>query len=260
MAGYIKTYRKVRDHWIWKNPERYRAWSDMLMEAAYRPYTKPVGGEMIEIPRGGLAASERYLSDRWKWSTTKVRTFLRDLALDHMIKREVKRGCSIITICNYDSYNPPDSGTKAPTVALDVAVQKQHESEIKEGKEGKERKNGGETRTRMPASLDDCRNNSPPPPPNLEKAVGRLLVAAGIRTAVTSLTPQQFQDFSNFPALRNESDVRALCKRIAAYVAERKSARRYTTNFLIKDLPNLLDEALADDGDSVIIDKYANGF
>lgn len=48
--------------------------------------------------------SENRLSNRWKWSRTKVRKFLKDLEKEQQIKQEKSQSYSIITIENYNIY------------------------------------------------------------------------------------------------------------------------------------------------------------
>ena len=143
MSGYVKLYRKVRENWVWSNPDYFRAWTDMIMEAEWKPVQRLIADKLILVPRGGLAASERYLSDRWKWSTGKVRRFLAKLAESEMVKRETKQGITVVTLLNYERYaerrSSNDSSDEpevvAPAVAPAVANQRREEGKKEEEKE-----------------------------------------------------------------------------------------------------------------------------
>lgn len=93
---------------------------------------------MIQLERGEVCASERYLATRWKWSTSKVRAYLTLLEADRMIGKQKKQGVTVIRLCNYERYNPERSDEKArinQEESSDEAGSKQIEEE-KEGKEG----------------------------------------------------------------------------------------------------------------------------
>jgi len=60
---------------------------------------------MVEIPRGGIVASERFLSDRWMWSRTKVRLFLDLLVSEKMVERKKDHEVTMILLCNFEKYN-----------------------------------------------------------------------------------------------------------------------------------------------------------
>jgi len=106
--GFIALYRRIRENWIWKNPEYLKAWLDLIMEACFENKKRYYKGSYIDLKRGELMCSIRYLANRWEWSIKRVFIFLKNMETDGMIKRKQykKRKISIITICNYDIYNP----------------------------------------------------------------------------------------------------------------------------------------------------------
>jgi len=108
MAGYLKIYRSLFGHWLWKEKRSYsmaEAWIDLLQLAAYVPTKQLVSGSLVEVPRGGIVASERFLSDRWSWSRSKVKGFIQNLKQDQMVGLEKDQGITVLCICNYDRYN-----------------------------------------------------------------------------------------------------------------------------------------------------------
>ena len=102
--GWIKLHRKVTLNWIWENPEYLKAWIDLMMMANHEPRKKLINNNLVEIGTGQRDLSVRFLSDRWKWSPNKVSRFLRNLKNDGMVNTATDTGQTIITICNYETY------------------------------------------------------------------------------------------------------------------------------------------------------------
>ena len=92
MNGYFNLHRKFFRHWLWTEEPRTlskaEAFLDLLPLAAFTRSKKVVGNGIIELERGQICGSERYLADRWKWSTKKVRAFLTLLEADRMATRD----------------------------------------------------------------------------------------------------------------------------------------------------------------------------
>ena len=90
------------------------------------------------------------LSRDWKWSRGRVRRFLNQCENDGMIECKSTHLTSIITICNYDSFqgcdtadgtaNDTASGTSVCTANGHLTVHKQECKELKNVEEGKKDK------------------------------------------------------------------------------------------------------------------------
>ena len=80
------------------------------------------GGREISYSRGQYPASIRFLSQRWKWSEKKVRSFLVHLRKKGMITVECNQGMNLITLCKYEEYNP--MGTTKGT-SKDTGIEKE---------------------------------------------------------------------------------------------------------------------------------------
>ena len=104
--GWIRVDRSMRDNWIWKNgPFTYaQAWVDLLLGANHKPAKISLKGTLIQLEIGQQARSELTLSKEWGWSRTKVRRFLSRLEGDSMLIQQKTHLTSIITICNYKSF------------------------------------------------------------------------------------------------------------------------------------------------------------
>jgi len=200
MSGYVKLHRKMQEHWIWQDPEKLRAWLDLILMAAWKPQSKLVGGKLIPIPRGGLAASERYLSARWKWSTTKVRKFLHDLALEGMIIKQKKQGLGVLTLLNYESYNEPSSKEKAQN----VANEKQTESEIKKVKKGEEENTHTHALPNSNGSLGANGDGEERASGAFDEPMNSILRAAGFRRPHWSAS--EYAEFAAHPQLLTDPE------------------------------------------------------
>lgn len=102
--GYIRLYRDVREHWIWSDPEYFRAWIDLIMMTNHEDKKILFNGELITIRRGTFITSIRKLAARWQWSRGRVARFMDTLERDSMIatKRDTQK--TLVTLMNYGFY------------------------------------------------------------------------------------------------------------------------------------------------------------
>lgn len=85
----------------------------MVMEASWKPREKRVGSVVVNLERGQLASSIRFMADAWNWQKSTVDRFLKRLENRDMIGTASGTGVTVITICKYSEYQnaPSDSGT-----------------------------------------------------------------------------------------------------------------------------------------------------
>lgn len=105
--GWIKTFRKIQDCWIWMDKEPFdkrSAWIDLLLTANHSDKKLLFNGELIVVYRGQVLTSVRKLADRWKWSVNKVYRFLKLLENDEMLIKKSNKDRTLITIVNYEVY------------------------------------------------------------------------------------------------------------------------------------------------------------
>lgn len=103
--GWIKISRDLPDHWLWQDAERLKWWLDLIFMAQWEDKQWMHDSHRFVLRRGQIVASVSYLVERWKRSKPTVINFLKQLEQDGMIEREtIYRQTSIITICNYESY------------------------------------------------------------------------------------------------------------------------------------------------------------
>jgi hypothetical protein len=82
-----------REAWIW-----------LICEASWKPRTYRAGDFVVELQRGELAASVRYMAKAWQWTPAKVQRFLERLRKLEMICAKTDTGVTQVSICNYDKY------------------------------------------------------------------------------------------------------------------------------------------------------------
>ena len=111
--GYIKIWRKVMDHKLYpSNRNRdftgYEAMCDLILLAYGKVEPKKIlkGYTTFEIQRGQLDITMRQLEERWRWGASKTLRFLNYLESENFLKRNQNRWFTVITIVNYDLFNP----------------------------------------------------------------------------------------------------------------------------------------------------------
>jgi len=161
--GWFRAYRKVFDP---AHPLRMRqplcpiaAWLDVVGMASHEPIVRGVGLEVVELQRGELLASIRFLATRWKWSKSRV-----ERVLDVWRKRSMLRAKTetpvgtVYVVVSYDTYNPREDGIgdRSGDSRGTAAGQPRDTTEDKE-KNSKNRKNkkNGEAQKRASALPED---------------------------------------------------------------------------------------------------------
>lgn len=109
--GFLRLSRRFFSNEMWNEARTFsscEAWLDLIQSARFEatPRKESIGGREISYSRGQYPASIRFLSQRWKWSEKKVRSFLVHLRKKGMITVECNQGMNLITLCKYEEYNP----------------------------------------------------------------------------------------------------------------------------------------------------------
>lgn len=119
------------------------AWVWLIREAAWKARRVRVKDGMVSLKRGQLATSVRFMADRWQWHRSSVDRFLKRLKTETMISISVETGQSVITICNYDTYQRVSlpSETAGETPAETTARRPRDKQEDSKGIEDKKKKN-----------------------------------------------------------------------------------------------------------------------
>lgn len=109
MAGTVNISRDLWDDTAFAaDPFSEReAWVWLIAEASWKPRVKRVGDHVVDLARGQLAHSTRFLAETWGWTHSKARRYLDRLEKLKLIERQTGTGVSVITICKYDKYQSP---------------------------------------------------------------------------------------------------------------------------------------------------------
>lgn len=143
--GFIKLNRKFFDNHFWKEERIYslaEAWIDLIQSARFEVAPEKVIVKMktITINRGELRASQRYLSQKWKWSLGKVNRFIQLLECENMILRRNEHSETIIKLLKYDVFNGFENDKMNTNENTDGTLTEHRQIQTKERKERKERK------------------------------------------------------------------------------------------------------------------------
>lgn len=114
--GWAKIYRSLSDHWLWEDKpfSKGQAWIDLLLLVNHSEKKTMIDGRLETVSVGQTITSTRKLCDRWGWSNTKVRNFLKMLENESMIIVKSDSKKTVINIVNYSVYQ--DSDNKKATV------------------------------------------------------------------------------------------------------------------------------------------------
>ena len=103
-SGWIHLHRKIRDNWIWDDPEKLRAWIDILLMVNHEDRQIPFDGHIITIHKGQRLTSLQKLSERWGWSRNRVDRFLRLLDEAGMVTANRTPNGTVLTVVNWAFY------------------------------------------------------------------------------------------------------------------------------------------------------------
>jgi len=147
--SFIRLSRKFFEHPFWSEDREYskgEAWLDLIQFARFEPSAAIVNGKVIELQRGELCASIRFLAKRWSWGEQKVRTYLDTCKRLGMITHRQHSGESILTLVKYGSYNERQHSDN--TESNTPITQQQHtdNTAITQSKERKKVKNEKESK------------------------------------------------------------------------------------------------------------------
>ena len=116
MSGFIALHREAREHPLFAgDAQRFGAWFWLVATACWKPTKFNAGGTIITLERGQLCVSRTQLATAWGMSPSAVERFLTRLQTEQMIGRSTGQARSIITVCNYDTYQGQNDEAGQPT-------------------------------------------------------------------------------------------------------------------------------------------------
>jgi len=139
MSGWIKVHRKILESQVWTSEpfSRGQAWVDLLLLANHEYGFFYLRDHKIEVQRGQVGWSHLKLSQRWKWSRTKVKRFIKDLEKEQQVVQQQSHSTSVITILNYEEYQEKEQqkDNRKATEKQQKDTNKKNKEEIKKNKE-----------------------------------------------------------------------------------------------------------------------------
>jgi len=130
MNGWIKTYRKLMGWGWYKDKYMFHLFSHLIMKANHQEKT----WKKRIIRRGQLATGRKTLSTETGIPEQSIRTCLSNLQITREITIEATKSFSLITICNYETYQ--EQKQKSPQVTNQDSNQQinqptNHKQEVK---------------------------------------------------------------------------------------------------------------------------------
>src|SRR3954447_2149627 len=116
-GGYFKIDRGVWSHPVLTHDtfSEREAWIWLISNAAWKQDQVRIGRVVVEVERGQLAVSSRFLVQAWSWSKSGVDRFLAKLRKHGMIETRSGPDATVVTVSNYQRYQLPDVGHSRAT-------------------------------------------------------------------------------------------------------------------------------------------------
>lgn len=165
--GFIKLNRGIFDNFLWNEAREFskaEAWIDLIQLARFEASTEIINGKVIELQRGEIPASRRFLEFRWNWGSTKVSNFLKMLIHMKMINQRQANGQTVISLVKYGIYNDTqttnnkDNKPRAnheQTNDKPEANQNKEYKEVKESKEENSNKTHAHSKVFIPPTIEE---------------------------------------------------------------------------------------------------------
>jgi hypothetical protein len=122
LKGNLTLTKRLRKHSVWlREPPSYgQAWVDLLLLANDRDRATVLNGETVELKRGQLCWSQRALEREWNRSGEWIQRFLKFCRDESMILVDSNSRRTVITILNYDAYQPGSETVSEPGTRPDA--------------------------------------------------------------------------------------------------------------------------------------------
>lgn len=119
-GGFFLLPRGWQDNPAWRDEpfSRAQAWAWLVEEARWKPARVNIAGKTVELQRGELSYSIRFLAVRWGWGKGVVERFIGRLKTETLIETRSETGRLIITIRNYNEMQSTSDKGGAETETL----------------------------------------------------------------------------------------------------------------------------------------------
>lgn len=104
--GWISLHRQVVNNpmWLAEKFTTAQAWIDLLFYASFEQREIVVPKGRLTLEKGQLATTFSHLAERWKWSKSRIARTFQKWVLERQIEKETEQGITLITICNYETF------------------------------------------------------------------------------------------------------------------------------------------------------------
>lgn len=143
-GGWIRLYRRIfaGESFFAKDHFRLALWLWLVSSAAHMDHYVTLGDEKIFLRRGQMIFGGRKAAEKLGVAHSRVERAMRFFQeVERNIGRETKRRYSIVTIVNYDVYNPPRANSETQTETQVKRKRNASETQVKTYNKGEE---GGE--------------------------------------------------------------------------------------------------------------------
>lgn len=134
MAGYIKFYRDIQEHWIYKDNDYLKVWVEMLFCARYlkEPKTDTYKKILYTLNYGDFIFGYPSWSERLNIGQQKLRTLILKMIVDGMIVLIKKHSkFTLYNIVNYEKFNKQTNNLQdLDNIILEETTNKQTNKQV----------------------------------------------------------------------------------------------------------------------------------
>lgn len=113
--GYVKVWRKIKESPWYKKPNVSHLAQHLIREANHDSQRLFLNSEIIELNRGQIITGRKELSRETGLTEQEIRTAINSLIKCDFLTSKSTNRFTIITICNYEQYNP-EATSKQPAL------------------------------------------------------------------------------------------------------------------------------------------------
>jgi len=156
--GWIKIDRTIAEHWLWSDEKKLKWWLTLLMEVNYADSKMSLGYKVYRVNKGQSSNSIRTWANIFKTGTKSVTKFFQMLELDGLVTKQTigkgKQSTTLLTVCNYDSYEPISYGLETQE-NTQGSTQEQTQEGTREGDNKKREKDKKEKKEKGIPTLEE---------------------------------------------------------------------------------------------------------
>jgi len=156
--GWIKIDRTIAEHWLWSDEKKLKWWLTLLMEVNYADSKMSLGYKVYRVNKGQSSNSIRTWANIFKTGTKSVTKFFQMLELDGLVTKQTigkgKQSTTLLTVCNYDSYEPISYGLETQE-NTQGSTQEQTQEVTREGDNKKREKDKKEKKEKGIPTLEE---------------------------------------------------------------------------------------------------------